>query len=315
MNFLQGIQNFLEIINENWTTIIVIIGLAIGTVNRIKKYINLTDDEKIEIAKTQISETILKLISDAESDYSEWKKAGSIKRSQVIEDIFKIISQLTKKIFDIHIDIDYDYIKILEKIASGKKSFSVASSDLINSWNYKKNGNISPESIRLGSKKKVWWICSKGHEWQATVNSRYSQKCGCPICAGQKILSGENDLQTLYPSIAKEWDNEKNTKKANQVRPMDNKNYWWICSKCGKSYQSSPAHRVGRNSGCPDCARHKTAVAHYKKVKNIDTGEIYESIKSASEKCKINAKSISNCCRGVSKTAGGYHWKFANEIL
>ena len=88
MNFLQGIQNFLEIINENWTTIIVIIGLAIGTVNRIKKYINLTDDEKIEIAKTQMSETILKLISDAESDYSEWKKAGSIKRSQVIEDIF-----------------------------------------------------------------------------------------------------------------------------------------------------------------------------------------------------------------------------------
>ena len=88
MNFLQGIQNFLEIINENWTTIIVIIGLAIGTVNRIKKYINLTDDEKIEIAKTQISETILKLISDAESDYSEWKKAGSIQRSQVIEDIF-----------------------------------------------------------------------------------------------------------------------------------------------------------------------------------------------------------------------------------
>ena len=243
------------------------------------------------------------------------KSFNNISLNEVIEDIFKIISQLTKKIFDIHIDIDYDYIKILEKIASGKKSFSVASSDLINSWNYKKNGNISPESIRLGIKKKVWWICSKGHEWQATVNSRYSQKCGCPICAGQKILSGENDLQTLYPSIAKEWDNEKNTKKANQVRPMDNKNYWWICSKCGKSYQSSPAHRVGRNSGCPDCARHKTAVAHYKKVKNIDTGEIYESIKSASEKCKINAKSISNCCRGVSKTAGGYHWKFANEIL
>ena len=33
MNFLQGIQNFLEIINENWTTIIVIIGLAILEMN------------------------------------------------------------------------------------------------------------------------------------------------------------------------------------------------------------------------------------------------------------------------------------------
>ena len=88
MNFLKGIQNFLEIINENWTTIVVIIGLAIGATNKIKKYISLTDDEKVEIAKNQIKETILKLISDAENDYSEWKKAGSIKRSQVVEDIF-----------------------------------------------------------------------------------------------------------------------------------------------------------------------------------------------------------------------------------
>lgn len=96
MNFLQGIQNFLNLVNENWTTIIVIIGLAIGLIRNIKKYINLTDDEKIEIAKTQISETILKLISDAEVDYSEWKKAGSIKRSQVIQDIFNKYPILSK---------------------------------------------------------------------------------------------------------------------------------------------------------------------------------------------------------------------------
>lgn len=88
MSFLNGIKNFLEIINENWTTIIVIIGLVIGVVQKIRKYITLTDEEKVEIAKTQIKETILKLISDAETDYHEWKKAGSIKRSQVIEDIF-----------------------------------------------------------------------------------------------------------------------------------------------------------------------------------------------------------------------------------
>lgn len=33
---------------------------------------------------------------------------------------------------------------------------------------------------------------------------------GCPICAGQRLLSGYNDLQTRYPEIAKEWDEEKN---------------------------------------------------------------------------------------------------------
>lgn len=238
------------------------------------------------------------------------KGFNNISLNEVIEDIFKIISQLTKKKFNTSIDVDNDYIKILEKIATGKKNFSVATTDLVNSWNYNKNGKIRPEQISLGSNKKVWWICNKGHEWQASVNSRYLQKCGCPICAGKKVLSGENDLETLYPNIAKEWDNEKNTKKANQVRPMDNKNYWWICSQCGKSYQSSPAHRIGRNSGCPDCARIKTTIAHYKKVQNIETGEMFESIKSASIKYGIQAHSISNCCRGIRKTAGGYHWKF-----
>ena len=96
MIFLEGIQNFLSLINDNWTTIIVIIGLIIALAKKIKNYINLTDDEKIEIAKTQVSETILKLISDAELDYNEWKQAGSIKRSQVIQDIFEKYPVLSK---------------------------------------------------------------------------------------------------------------------------------------------------------------------------------------------------------------------------
>lgn len=118
MIFLQGIQNFLEIINDNWTTIIVIIGLVIGIINKLKKYINLTDDEKIEIAKNQIRETILKLISDAETDYSEWKKAGSIKRSQVIENIFikyPILSKVTDQ-DEIIKWIDYEIDSALETL-------------------------------------------------------------------------------------------------------------------------------------------------------------------------------------------------------
>lgn len=96
MNILNGIQNFLEMLNENWTTIIVIIGLSIALGNRIVEYINLTNDEKIEIAKKQVSEIILKLISDAENDYAELNKAGSIKRAQVIEEVFKRYPVLSK---------------------------------------------------------------------------------------------------------------------------------------------------------------------------------------------------------------------------
>ena len=117
----------------------------------------------------------------------------------------------------------------------------------------------------------------------------------------------------LYPNIAKDWDYSKNIKKPSQVRPMDNRKYWWICPKCGKSYQASPSKRVGRHQGCPDCGRLITIASHFKKVINLETCEIFPSIKVASEKTGIKAGSISNCCRGVCKTAGGYHWKFFKE--
>ena len=41
---------------------------------------------------------------------------------------------------------------------------------------------------------------------------------------------------------------------------------------------------------------------------------IYCSVKEASIKTKINATSISSTCRGKQKTAGGYIWKYADEV-
>lgn len=88
MNILKGIENFLYLINENWTTIMVIIGLGLAIGKKAKDFFLKSDEEKIEIAKTQINETILKMITEAELDYEAWNKAGSIKRSQVIEEVF-----------------------------------------------------------------------------------------------------------------------------------------------------------------------------------------------------------------------------------
>lgn len=98
MSILDGIKNFLELVNENWTTIIVIIGLVIAITKKAFTYFSKSDEEKIAIAKKQIQETMLKLISDAEQDYDEWKQAGSIKRAQVIDELFAnypILSKVT----------------------------------------------------------------------------------------------------------------------------------------------------------------------------------------------------------------------------
>ena len=33
---------------------------------------------------------------------------------------------------------------------------------------------------------------------------------GCPVCAGQQVLAGYNDLASKRPDLAKEWNYEKN---------------------------------------------------------------------------------------------------------
>ena len=96
MDILNGIKNFLSLINDNWTTILVIVGLALALWKKIESYSKLSTDNKIEIAKKQISENILKLITQAEKDYAEWEKAGSIKRSEVISEIYKEYPILAK---------------------------------------------------------------------------------------------------------------------------------------------------------------------------------------------------------------------------
>lgn len=93
---MEGLQKFLQFLNDNWTSILVCIGLVIGIVKKTRDYMSKSRDEKIEIAKKQIQTTILKMISDAEVDWQEWSKAGSIKRAQVIKQIYEEYPVLSK---------------------------------------------------------------------------------------------------------------------------------------------------------------------------------------------------------------------------
>jgi hypothetical protein len=95
---LNGIQNFLQFINDNWTAIIVIASLIFALYQKIKGLFKKDKDVRFDVAKAQIKETMLKLITDAEMDYNEMAKAGSVKRSQVIRNIFEeypILSKVT----------------------------------------------------------------------------------------------------------------------------------------------------------------------------------------------------------------------------
>lgn len=121
---MEGLQKFLQLLNDNWTSILVCIGLVIGIVKKTQDYMSKSQDEKIEIAKKQIQTTILKMISDAEVDWQEWSKAGSIKRAQVIKQIYEEYPILSKVVdqkaltewIDEQIDSALDTLREIVKI-------------------------------------------------------------------------------------------------------------------------------------------------------------------------------------------------------
>jgi hypothetical protein len=48
-------------------------------------------------------------------------------------------------------------------------------------FDYEKNAPLKPNEINAGSNRVVWWKCSMGHSWKATVDSR-NRGAGCPDC-------------------------------------------------------------------------------------------------------------------------------------
>lgn len=125
-------------------------------------------------------------------------------------------------------------------------------SHLLDEWDYEKNDPLTPKDVKTVEYRKVWWRCEKGHSWQALISNRVKAGVGCPYCGHRKVLAGFNDLETLYPDIAKEWDHEKNKLKPSEVTAMSGGKVWWICVH-GHSYEKIISNRTGQGQGCPIC--------------------------------------------------------------
>ncbi len=188
------------------------------------------------------------------------------------KDLPIILERVLSEIIGISIDVDLDRdaiaIENLREFTEKNNSLLICNPDLATEWNYEKNGNLKPEHLTVNSNKKVWWKCSKGHEWQASLNVR-NRGNGCPYCAGKRILYGWNDLQTINPLLAKDWNYEKNNGLTPaDVTPNSDKKVWWKCHK-GHEWQSSINNR-NKRSGCPYCSSNKV-LKEYNDLQTINS--------------------------------------------
>lgn len=113
---------------------------------------------------------------------------------------------------------------------SKENNLAITHPHLAKQWHPAKNGTLTPYDVKPGSNRKVWWQCEKGHEWMTVISSRASLNLGCKYCSGQRATN-DNNLVIHNPSLAKQWNHNKNTKKPEDYLPSSNYKMWWICNK------------------------------------------------------------------------------------
>ena len=138
--------------------------------------------------------------------------------------------------------------------ATPEYNLAVINLKVAKEWHPTKNKPLTPKEVTPGSGKKVWWICKKGHEWDAQIGNRTNRNrpTGCPECLGEKV-GQDNNLKVLYPRIAKEWHPTKN----GELKPKDitsgvGNKVWWKCNK-GHEWITSVDNRT-KGRGCPQCS-------------------------------------------------------------
>lgn len=137
----------------------------------------------------------------------------------------------------------------------GKTDLESVNPKLAAEWHQIKNGVIKPCNVFARTRKKYWWRCDKGHEWEAAVYHRNDgeNSKGCPYCAGIRTIVGENDLATKRPDLLAEFIYSKNRRKPQEIHYGSSKKYWWRCPNCGHQYRSAVCSRTKLGTNCPKC--------------------------------------------------------------
>lgn len=115
---------------------------------------------------------------------------------------------------------------------------------------YSDDNEKSANQVFEFSTRKFWWICPHGHKWKSSPSDRLAGK-NCIYCNGQKP-SDTNNLQVIFPEVAKEWSG-KNLNSPQDYLPFSKQKVWWKCEK-GHEWQTDIANRTLSGSGCHICS-------------------------------------------------------------
>lgn len=152
--------------------------------------------------------------------------------------------------------------------------FPIEYPELLEEWYYEKNGDLDPNSLSLGSTRKVWWKCkiNPKHIWDATIYNRTKKTKGCPFCSSFRTHPDES-LATLFPNLLEEWHPTRNEGlNPYEVAPKGVRRVWWKCKKNpNHEWNTFVRSRTETDTGCPECAKENME-------KNLSIAALYPEI-------------------------------------
>ena len=136
---------------------------------------------------------------------------------------------------------------------------------LVAEWSEK--NKCSPHDFTVSSRKKAWWRCKCGCEWEATISNRQCLGRGCPDCAAVRRSGKHKRHPTLTESqhdMMHRWDWEANVAiglDPSKLRCRSSKKAQWVCHKCpvGQPHKwqatidSMYTSTLRGTLGCPCC--------------------------------------------------------------
>lgn len=184
-----------------------------------------------------------------------------------------ILDSLGHSIEEIDIDeVRYNAYLYSKGKVEYEKSLEYLYPELAKEWNILLN-RINKKDVYGASTYEAYWTCKQcnygeNREWKECVAYRHKGRhARCPRCnydwryktvfkpskRGRKLVTDGNNLESNCPEILSEWDYEKNKVTPSEVTIYSSQEAYWLCSKCGYSYEYNISSRTNGNKSCPNC--------------------------------------------------------------
>lgn len=115
------------------------------------------------------------------------------------------------------------------------------------------NPNIKIHGRYVNSRTKIQCECKIcGYYWNPTPNNLLSSNSGCPVCSGNTVGKGINDLWTTHPHIAKLLKNPSDGYICSHAN--NSKKYTFICPICNCEIDKFVGDVCFHGLSCPSCS-------------------------------------------------------------